>query len=159
MRKVNPVPNREKPTMVRVQVLDEHGKPKEMKTVNVDELKSTSDQRSTLTAEQIAKANALWDRIGRTARTDLDRSGWVEMFTREQDPERELRVWAAIALTVEELWDDSKFSKKLMKEFLVKAVIGVTINMVDIPSQCRGINDEHVDVIRRKLSEAIGEEG
>ena len=68
-----------------------------------------------------------------------------------------MHVWTAIASTVEELWNDSKFSKKLMKEFLVKAVIGVTINMVDIPSQCRGITDEHVEVIRRKLSEAIGE--
>jgi hypothetical protein len=28
---------------------------------------------------------------------------------------------------------------------------------VDIPSQCRGITDEHVVVIRRTLDEAIGE--
>ena len=124
----------------------------------MDDVQSTSKQRSTLTAQQVARAIVLWDRIGRTARTDLDKDGWVEMFTREQDPERELQVWAAIASTVEELWNDSKFSKKPMKEFLVKAVIGVTINMVDIPSQCRGITDEHVEVIRRKLSEAIGEE-
>jgi hypothetical protein len=143
--------------MVRVQVVDEHGNPTEMKTVNVDDVRSTGKQRSTLTAEQIARATVLWDRIGRTARTDLDKNGWVQMFTREQDPERELLVWAAIASTVEELWNDSKFSKKLMKESLIGAVIGITINMVDIPSQCRGITDEHVAVIRRKLSEAIGE--
>jgi hypothetical protein len=31
------------------------------------------------------------------------------------------------------------------------------MNMVDIPSQCRGITDEHVDVIRGKLSEILGE--
>jgi hypothetical protein len=144
--------------MVRVQVVDEQGKPTGMKTVNVDEVRSTSEKRTTLTVEQVAKAHILWDRIGRTARPDLDKSRWVEVFTHERDPERELRVWEAIALTVEELWDDSKFSKKLMKEILVKAVIGITINMVDIPSQCIGITDEHVAVMRRKLSEALGEE-
>jgi hypothetical protein len=151
------MPDRKKPAMVRVQVVDEHGNPTEMKTVNMDQVQSTGKQRSTLSTEQIARAHVLWDRIGRTARTDLDKNGWVQMFTREQDPERELQVWAAIASTVEELWNDSKFSKKLMKEFLVKAVISVTIGVVDIPSQCRGITDEHVAVIRRKLSEAIGE--
>ena len=79
----------------------------------------------------------------------------MKTFTRDQDPERELRVWEAIALTVEELWNDSKFSKNLLKQSLVMAVIGVTINMVDIPSQCRGITDDHVAVIRDKLDEAI----
>lgn len=152
------MPDRKKPGLVRVQVLNEHGNPTVMKTVNVDDIKTTGKQRNTLTGEQMARAAALWDSIGRTARTDLDKNGWVEMFTREQDPERELRVWSAIASTVEELWNDSKFSKKLMKEFLVKAVIGVTIGMVDIPSQCRGVTDQHVEVIRRKLAECMGEE-
>ena len=64
--------DRKKPAMVRVQVLDEHGKPSEMKTVNIDDVQPTSKQRSSLTTEQIARAHLLWDRIGRTARTDLD---------------------------------------------------------------------------------------
>jgi hypothetical protein len=147
-----------KPAMVRVQVLDDQGNPTGMKTVNVDDLKSSSEQRSTLTPDQTARAHALWNRIGLTARTDLDEDGWVQMFSRETDPDRELQVWTAIASTVEELWNDTKFSKQLVKEFLVKAVIGVSIGMVDIPSQCRGVTDKHVAVIRSKLSDAIGKE-
>jgi hypothetical protein len=151
------MPDRKKPAMIRAQVLDEHGKPTESKTINVSDIRITGKQRSTLTSEQILRAQILWDRIGRTARTDLDKDGWVQMFTRESDPESELQVWTAIASTVEELWNDTKFSKKLTKAILVKAVIGVRMGMVDVPSQCRGITDEQVAVIRPKLDGALGD--
>jgi hypothetical protein len=45
-----------------------------------------------------------------------------------------------------------------MKELLVKTIIGVTINMVDIPSRCPGITDEQVAVMRSKLAEMMGDE-
>jgi hypothetical protein len=149
---------RKKPELIRAQVVDEHGNPT-TKTINVEDIRITGKVRSTLTPEQIARAHILWDRIGRTARTDLDKDGWVQMFTRESDPESELQVWTAIASTVEELWNDTRFSKKLTKDLLVNAVISVSIGMVDVPSQCRGITDEQVAVIRSKLDDALAERG
>jgi hypothetical protein len=110
------MPDRQKPAMIRVKVVDDQGNLKEMKTVNVDDVRPSAEQRSTLTPEQVARAHALWDRIGRAVRKDLDRSGWVGVFTREQDAERELLVWEAIASTVDDLWNDAAFSKKLLKQ-------------------------------------------
>lgn len=150
------MPERKKPELIRARVVDDRGNPTGSKAINTVDIRITGKVRSTLTPEQIARARALWVPIGRTARPDLDEDGWVQMFTRESDPESELQVWAGIASTVEDFWNHAKFSKKLTKEMLVKAVISVSIGIVDIPSQCRGITDEHVAVIRRRLDEALG---
>jgi hypothetical protein len=100
---IHPMPDRKKPAMVRVQILDEPGNPTEMKTVNMDEVRPTSETRSALSAEQEAGARVLWHRIGRTARPDVDEAGRVKTFTHEQDADRELLVWDAIATVVEDL--------------------------------------------------------
>jgi hypothetical protein len=158
LREAVPMPDRKKPVMIRVQVLDEYGNPTQIQTVNMEDVRSAPQQGGTLTTAQIARARVLWDRIGHTARPNIDRNAWFDGFARERYPERELWAWEAIALMVEELWEDSRFSKNLTKESLVKAVIGITINIVDIPSQCCGVTDEHVAVVRRMLAEAISDQ-
>jgi hypothetical protein len=159
LREALPMPDRKKPVMIRVQVLDEYGTPTQIQTVNMEDVRFVPQQHSTLTTTQIARARVLWDRIGHTARPDINRNAWVDGFARERYPERELWAWEAIAAMVEELWEDSSFSKKLTKESLVKAVIGITIHIVDIPSQCCGVTDEHVAIVRRMLTEDISDQG
>src|SRR3954468_15237783 len=97
------MPEREKPHLMRVRVINPDGT-SEIKTVRADEIKQQPQHlTATLTDEQVKRAKNLWDSIGKIARPDIDLAQWVEGFKFDRNPDGELGAWEHIARVFEKV--------------------------------------------------------
>lgn len=137
---------RQKPLLVRADQVGDDGSVKKA-TINAEDMKPSERRRDELPPDLKCRADALFDRVGKTL--SATREKWYDGFLRDQNPEREIAVWERIADVTDTLWASGpKELHKLDRRSLLRAVLMVSSEMVDIPSQVAGITDEGVAVIR-----------
>jgi hypothetical protein len=144
---------RQKPKLVRVRVQNPDGT-SEMKTVNMANLKTSPTRRhESLPPELERRAKLLYERVGYLLYPKIEK--WLDGFCFDQNPDTEIEKWERIATVVDQLWlDTPKVLKRLDKPTLTRLIIAVSSDMVDIPSQLKGVNDEQVELVRRMYAKA-----
>jgi hypothetical protein len=137
---------RQKPLLVRADQVGDDGTVKTT-TINADDIKPSERRRDELPSDLKHRADALFERVGKAL--NAIREKWYDGFLRDQNPEREIGVWERIADVTDALWaSEPQELRKLDRRSLLRAVLMVSSEMVDIPSQVAGIGDEGVAVIR-----------
>jgi hypothetical protein len=147
---------RQKPTLIRAQVVNEDGSVEDT-TVNVEDIRGGVRRHESLPSELTERVNKLYPRVGNLIQPSAAK--WLEMFLFDSNPEGEVIVWERIADVADALWVDPPSElrskndsvnelRKLDRKTLVRVVLCVSMNMVDIPSQVRGVTDRQVELVR-----------
>jgi hypothetical protein len=150
---------RKKPLILRVREVahssDSEGK---MKTVRGDEVKEAGPRRDQLPPELEARADALLDRVGKFF--GHTKHTWRDGFCHDLHPDHEINAWEHIARVADLLWiEQPKALARLSHERIIKLVVAVSSNVVDIPSQMEDVNDAQVDLVQRILSGKLRDDG
>jgi hypothetical protein len=137
---------RKKPLLLRASQTDADGTVKNT-AINANDIKPSERRRNELPPDLKLRADALFARVGNTLNTTREK--WHDGFLRDLNPEREIAVWERIADVTDALWaSEPQELRKLDRRSLLRAVLMVSSQMIDIPSQVAGITDEGVAVIR-----------
>ena len=137
---------RQKPLLLRASQTDADGTVKNT-AINADDIKPSERRRNELPPDLKLRAGALFGRVGKTL--NATREKWYDGFLRDLNPEREIAVWERIADVTDALWaSEPQELRKLDRRSLLRAVLMVSSELVDIPSQVPGITDDGVNVIR-----------
>jgi hypothetical protein len=140
---------REKPQLVRVKTVDKDGNPTGMKTVRMDQIR-TDVPRKPLTPEQRKRALDLYPRARRMC--CISSEDWLAGFEHDQHPDREIDLWERLVELSDQLWIH-RASKPYKREQVDEAIVAVSMNTVDVPSQT-GVTDEFVALIRELYTKA-----
>lgn len=139
---------RRKPTIVRAQVVDATTGLSATQAVRLESLKDSPVRRhASLTPELAERADAVWRRVAHWLGTD--KAGFLEGLLKDQNPDKEIAIWEQIGRVVDEMWDH-ELSRALNRPQLVRAVLGVSMGVVDLPSQVPGVTDELVAAVRKQ---------
>jgi len=138
---------RQKPKMIRAEVVDKDGNVK-TETVNIDKLKIKRVRQSTLDETQKKRATLLFGRVGRYL-PGMTMEKWLDGFTFDRNPVREMEIWEHIDDVVDQLWThDATAALNLTRKDVLRVVVALSVNAVDIPAQVRAVNDEYVALAR-----------
>ena len=145
MQQTQPRPS-PKPLLLRVSNADT-GRPT---TVRADAIKP-SGLNTPLSADFRATAGKTYDRIARYNPAILggrDRKGWVDYFSVESRPERELAAYGRIIAGAERY---SAAHPSAVKRVVARVALLTSVNVVDIPSQVPGATDGMCEEMRRLM--------
>jgi hypothetical protein len=134
---------RQKPKLVRVQIVDDNGQFVEMKTIRLDQLK-IGPKQSDLTEDQKVRVRAIY-----ACRTMMVHCSSAEEciagFEKDKDPEQEISHWEKSIQIANSLW-----ASGLCKPYSQKQVDDTVIligGVIDIPSLI-GVSDEFVRMVK-----------
>jgi len=139
---------REKPKLLRVQIVDKNGEPIGMKTIREDQLHDDGPRRP-LTPELRKRAEELYPRAKQMYRVTLEK--WIEGFEQDHNPDRELDIWDRLIRLSNKLWEHAA-SRPYRRSQVDQAILAASVNAVDIPART-GVSDEFVVLLKKMYAE------
>lgn len=142
---------RQKPVLMRVQIVDEEGSVTPQ-TIRLDDiLCDMTTVRSVLSDDLRHRLRAVYDKVGRLV-TKVPRTEWVESFNVNAHPDQETRVWEAIVKAWESFGGGTWLSPK-KSALTVHTILAVSLGIVDVAAT-HNVSDEFVATCRRAYQEA-----
>jgi len=132
---------REKPRLIRAQMVDEHGNPIGDRTIRQDELRTGPKVREALSPDLQQRVMVLYNKVGNLLYSSP--AEWIDGFLHDQHPDREIALWERMS----RLLPDARGITGLPKAKALRLLVAISSGLVD-PGAHFGLDDKKIEAVR-----------